>query len=233
MSVKAAWTLHSGRVRFIIRAIARELLAMAERITLFYAPQSRATGALALMEELGVPYDLQVLSLKTKEQRSDKYLAVNPMGKVPAVMHKGMLVTEQPAVYMYVADLYPEKGLAPPIGDALRGPYLRWMVYYGSSFEPAVVDRASKHPPVDPSTCPYGDYDTMLNTLDSQLSRGPWILGEKFTAADILWGMALAWTTGFKLVPETPTIKAYIERANARPSIQRARAKDAEYAAAQ
>ena len=73
----------------------------------------------------------------------------------------------------------------------------------------------------------------MFNTLDSQLSKGPWILGEKFTAADILWGMALAWTTGFKLVPESPAIKAYIERANARPSIQRARAKDAEYAAKQ
>ena len=127
---------------------------MAERITLFYAPRSRATGALALMEELGVPYDLQVLSLKAKEQRSDKYLSVNPMGKVPAVLHKGVLVTEQPAVYMYVADLYPEKGLAPSIGDALRGPYLRWMVYYGSSFEPAIVDRAQKNPPADPPPAP-------------------------------------------------------------------------------
>lgn len=203
---------------------------MSNRVTLFYAPQSRATGALALMEELGVPYDLQVLSLKTNEQRGAKYLAVNPMGKVPAVLHDGALVTEQPAVYMYLADLYPERGLAPPIGDRLRGPYLRWMVYYGSSFEPAVVDKSQKHAPAPPSTCPYGDFDTMLKTLNDQLSKGPWMLGEKFSAADILWGMALRWTTMFKLVPETPEIMRYIERVNALPSIQRANAKDAEYA---
>ena len=203
------------------------------RVTLFYAPQSRATGALALMEELGVPYDLEVLNFKTKQQRGDKYLAVNPMGKVPAVLYKGVLVTEQPAVYMFLADLYAEKGLAPAIGDPLRGAYLRWMVFYGSSFEPAVVDRAMQNKPADPSTCPYGDFDTMLATLESQLKQGPWMLGERFTALDVLWGVALRWTTGFKLVPESPVIKTYTERANALPSVQRARAKDAEYAAKQ
>ena len=203
---------------------------MTTRITLYYAPHTRATGALALMEELGVPYDLQVLDFKAGEQRGAQYLAVNPMGKVPAVLHDGALVTEQPAVYMYLADLYPERGLAPPIGDRLRGPYLRWMVYYGSSFEPAVVDKSQKHAPAPPSTCPYGDFDTMLKTLNDQLSKGPWMLGEKFSAADILWGMALRWTTMFKLVPETPEIMRYIERVNALPSIQRANAKDAEYA---
>ena len=203
------------------------------RITLFYAPQSRATGALALMEELGVPYDLEVLNLKTKQQRGDKYLAVNPMGKVPAVLYKGVLVTEQPAVYMFLADLHAEKGLAPAISDPLRGAYLRWMVFYGSSFEPAVVDRAMKNTPADPSTCPYSDFDTMLSTLEQQLGKGPWMLGDRFTALDILWGVALSWTTMFKLVPETPVIKAYIDRTNARPSVVKARAKDAEYAAAQ
>ena len=202
------------------------------RVTLFHAPHTRATGALALMEELGVPYDLHVLNLKANEQRGEKYLAVNPMGKVPAVLHDGALVTEQAAVYLYLADLYPEKGLAPPIGNPLRGPYLRWMVFYGSSFEPAVVDRSQNRAPAPPSTCPYGDFDTMFKTLNDQLSKGPWMLGEKFTAADVLWGMALQWTTGFKLVPETPAIKAYVERASSRPSIIRARARDAEYAAA-
>jgi len=206
---------------------------MSSRVTLFYAPQSRATGALALMEELGVPYDLHVLSLKANEQRGSSYLSVNPMGKVPAVLHDGALVTEQPAVYLYLADLYPEKNLAPKIGDPLRGPYLRWMVYYGSSFEPAIVDRSQKHPPAPPSTCPYGDFDTMLKTVNDQLAKGPWMLGEKFTAADILWGMALRWTTGFKLIPETPEIKRYVERVGALPSLQRAAAKDAEYAAKQ
>ena len=206
---------------------------MGSRVTLFYAPNTRATGALCLMEELEVPYNLEVLNFKAGEQRGAKYLSVNPMGKVPAVLYNGALVTEQPAVYLYVADLYPERGLAPALTDPLRGPYLRWLVYYGSSFEPAVVDRSQKHPPAPPAMCPYGDFDTMLKTVNDQLRKGPWLLGEKFTAADVLWGIALHWTTNFKLVPETPEIKAYVERVYARPAIQRANAKDAEYASAQ
>jgi glutathione S-transferase len=206
---------------------------MSSRVTLFYAPHTRTTGALCLMEELGVPYDLKLLNQKAGEQRKPEYLGVNPMGKVPAVVHDGALITEQPAVYLYLADLYPEKNLAPPIGDALRGPYLRWMVFYGSSFEPAIVDRAQKNPPAAPGMCPYGDFDTMLKTLNDQLRQGPWLLGERFTAADVLWGVALKWTTGFGLIPATPEIKAYVERVNARPAIQRAHAKDEDYAKTQ
>lgn len=208
-------------------------MASLPRVTLFHAPHSRSGGALALMEELGVPYDLHVLSLKKNEQRDPKYMAINPMGKVPAILHNGVLITEQAAVYMYLAELYPQANLAPPIGDPQRGPYLRWMVFYGSCFEPAVVDRSQKSPPVAPSTSPYGDFDTMLNTVKAQLAKGPYIAGDKFTAADVLWGMALKWTTGFKLVPETPEITAYIERVNSRPALVRAAKKDEELAAAQ
>jgi len=182
------------------------------RVTLFHAPNSRSGGARALLEELGVPYDLHVLNLKKNEQRDAKYVAVNPMGKVPAILHDGALVTEQPAVYLYLADLYPQVGLAPAIGDPLRGPYLRWMVFYGSSFEPAVVDRSMKREPAPPSTCPYGDFDTVMATLNQQLATGPYLLGARFTAADVLWGIALQWTVGFKLVPASPQIEKYIER---------------------
>jgi glutathione S-transferase len=203
------------------------------RVTLFHAPNSRSVGARALLEELGVPYDLHVLNLRKNEQRDPKYLAVNPMGKVPALLHDGALITDQPAVYLYLADLYPQAGLAPRTGDPLRGPYLRWMVYYGSSFEPAIVDRAQKHQPAPPGTCPYGDFDTMLKTLNDQLAKGPYMLGEKFTAADVLWGIALKWTTGFKLVPPSPQMQAYIERVNSRPAIVRSAAKDEELAASQ
>lgn len=203
------------------------------RVTFYHAPNSRSGGTRALLEELGVEYDMHVLNFKHNEQRQAPYTDVNPMGKVPAIWHNGGLVTEQPAVYLYLADLYPEKGLAPPIGDPLRGPYLRWMVFYGSSFEPALVDRAMKREPVQASTCPYGDWDTMFNTLVAQLERGPYMLGERFTALDVLWGSALRWTTLFKLVPELPVITAYIERIASRPAIQRATALDAELAAAQ
>ena len=202
-------------------------------VEFFHAPQSRSLGVLALMGELGADYTLHVLNLKKGEQRDAAYMAVNPMGKVPAIQHLGQLITEQGAVYLYLADLYADKGLAPQMGDPLRGPLLRWLAFYGSSFEPAVVEKAMKHPPIPPSTCPFGDFDTMFKTLTDQLEKGPYILGDKFTTADMLWGNALAWTTKFGLVPETPVIKAYIERVTSRPAVQAAVQKDAELAAAQ
>lgn len=201
------------------------------RVTFFHSPNTRSTGALALLEEIGAPYEMTVLNMKAGETRGPDYLSVNPMGKVPAVRHGDAMITEQAAVYLYLADLFPEAGLAPSIGDPLRGPYLRWMVFYGSSFEPAIVDRAMKREPAPPSMCPYGDYDTMLDTLTGQLAKGPYLLGERFTAADMLWGMALKWTTAFKLVPETPVVMGYVARIAARPSVTRAMAKDAELAA--
>lgn len=200
-------------------------------VTLYHSPNTRSTGALILLEELGADYDLHLLDMKSGEQRGAAYLAVNPMGKVPALRHGEAIVTEQVAVFLYLADLYPEAGLAPPIGDPLRGPYLRWMTFYAASFEPALVDLAMKRDPAPQSTAPYGDYDTMLATLTGQLSRGPWMLGERFSAADVLWGTALRWTTMFKLVPESPMFADYIARVAARPASARARAKDAELSA--
>jgi glutathione S-transferase len=202
-------------------------------ITFFHCPNSRSGGVRILLEELGAQYELVTLSLKKGETRQDKYLSVNPMGKVPAVVHEGALITEQPAIYIYLADLFPQAGLAPSIGDPLRGPYLRWMVFYGSCFEPALVDKAMKREPAPPSTSPYGDYATMLKTLTDQLAKGPYILGEKFTAADVLWGCALNWTTMFQIVERTPLIGAYIDRVMARPAVARAQAADSALAASQ
>jgi glutathione S-transferase len=203
-------------------------MTASRHVTFFHAPQSRSAGALVLLEELGADYELHVLDLKQGEQRQAAYLAVNPMGKVPAIRHDGALVTEQGAIYAYLADLYPEAGITPPIGDPLRGPYLRWLFYYGSSFEPALIDRAMKREPAPPSTSPYGDYETMLTTLTDQLAGGPYLLGERFTAADVLWGTALRWTTMFKLVPETPVLSGYIARVTSRPAAARAAKIDAD-----
>ena len=115
-----------------------------DRITLYYSPQTRATGARILLEELGAPYDLHVLNMKAGEQRQPAYLAINPLGKVPAIRQGEALVTEQVAIFIYLADLFPEAGLTPALDDPDRGPYLRWMTYYGSSFEPAVIDHFMK-----------------------------------------------------------------------------------------
>jgi glutathione S-transferase len=206
---------------------------MDRKLTLYHAPNSRSGAARFLLEELGVPYELHVLNFKKNEQRAPAYLAVNPMGKVPAIRHGDALVTEQAAVLIYLADLFPQAGLAPALDDPLRGPYLRWMVYYGSCFEPAVTDLAMKREPAPPMMCPYGDYDTMLATVTKQLRAGDYLLGERFSAADVLWGTALTWMTMFKLVPELPEITAYVERVKSRPAAQRAAKADAELAAAQ
>ena len=142
-------------------------------ITLFHSPNTRSASALILLEALGAPYQLHVLDLKRGEQREPAYLAIDPMGKVPAVLDGDAMVTEQGAVFLCLADRFPDAGLAPAIGDPLRGPYLRWLVYCGSCFEPALIDRAMKREPVAPSMCPYGDCDTMLKTLTDQLAKGP------------------------------------------------------------
>jgi glutathione S-transferase len=202
------------------------------KLTLYHSPNTRSSGALLLLEELGAPYELQILNMRAGEQRQPTYLAVNPMGKVPALRHGDALITEQVAIFLYLGDLFPEAKLAPPVGDPLRGPYLRWMVFYVACFEPAVIDRATQRDPAPMPMSPYGDYDTMLKTLTDQLAKGPYILGERFSAADVLWGTALTWTTMFKLVPELPEITDYIERVSARPSVAKVKAKDAELAAA-
>jgi glutathione S-transferase len=197
------------------------------KLTFFHSPNTRSAGAFILLEELGASYDLHILNMKAAEQRGAEYLKVNPMGKVPAILHGDALVTEQVALFIYLADLFPEAGLTPGLGDPLRGPYLRWLAYYGSCFEPAVVDRAMKREPAPPSMCPYGDFDTMLQTLVDQLKKGPYILGDRFTAADVLWVTSLTWITAFKLVPELPEIMDYIGRINRRPSVEKVKAFDA------
>jgi glutathione S-transferase len=202
-------------------------------LTLHHSPNTRSSGTLTLLEELGAPYRLHVLDMKAGEQRQPAYLAINPMGKVPAITHGDALITEQVAVFLYLADLFPQKGLAPSIGDPLRGPYLRWMAFYGACFEPAVTDRFMKREPPPPQQSFYGDFDTMLRTVADQVAKGPWLLGEKFSAADVLWGAGLGWTMMFELVPKWPELVAYAARVGDRPAVARVRQKDAELAAQQ
>lgn len=197
------------------------------QITLFYSPQTRATGARVLLEELKVPYDLHVLNMKTNEQRQPAYLAINPLGKVPAVRVGETLVTEQGAIYLYLADLFPEAGLAPALTDPDRGAYLRWLFIYGSCFEPAVVDRYLKRDPSSMNETPYASYESLIDLLEETLKTSPYLLGERFTAADLLWGIALRWTTMFGLVEARPAFHAYMDRIGSRASIQKVSAEDA------
>jgi glutathione S-transferase len=199
-----------------------------DRIVLHYAAESRAFGSRVLLEELGVPYDLHVLNLRRGDQLKPDYLAVNPMGKVPAVSHRGEVVTEQGAISVYLADLFPEAGLTPGIGDPRRGAFLRWSVFYGASFEPALVDHAMKRPPLPRMTAPYADYETVVALVNRQVEAAPYWLGDRYTAADALWGTALNWVTGFGIFEKMPAVAAYIDRVTGRPAFQRVKVAEQE-----
>ena len=205
---------------------------MTEPLVFFHAPQSRSSGVAVLLDELAAPHEVRIVDMKDGEQRQPAFLAINPMGKVPALLYGNALVTEQVAIYLFLADLFPAAGLAPGLTETSRGPYLRWMAFYGSCFEPAVVDRAMKRDPAPLATSPYGDFDTMLGTLVGQLRTHPFIAGGRLTAADILWCGALQWITSFGLLPETAEIMDYIGRIGARPSFTRVKDRDAAWKAA-
>ena len=204
-----------------------------DTITLFHAPQSRSGCSLVLLEELGAPYRLHALNMKAGEQQGAEYRAVNPLGKVPAILHRGALITEQVAIFIYLADLFPQARLAPAIGDIKRGPYLRWLVYYAACYEPALVDKAMKREPAPHATSPYGVFDTMLETVISQIRDKPYLLGDDISAADILWGNSLNWGLMFKLLPEDRAITSYVSRITQRPAALKVTAMDAELAATQ
>lgn len=196
------------------------------RITLYHSPLTRSSGVLTLLEELRADYELRTLDLKAGEHRAPAYLSVNPLGKVPAIRHGDVVVTEQAAIVIYLADLYPEAKLAPALDDPLRGPYLRWLVLYGSSFEPAVVDRSMKRDPGPQAMSPYGSYDAVMDLLTTQLRKGPYLFGKRYTAADVLWATALGWTTRLKLVPPNLELLRYVERFRTRSAVVRAEAID-------
>ncbi|MDW3710357.1 MULTISPECIES: glutathione S-transferase family protein [Pseudomonas] len=206
---------------------------MNRHVTLFHCPHTRSSGVLTLLEELGADYELHLMNMHKGEQRQPAYLAINPMGKVPALRHGETIITEQVAVYLYLADLYADAGLTPSLDSPQRGAFLRWMVFSGTCFEPAVVDHALQRAPVEPSRSPYGDFATVLDTLANHLQERTWMLGDSYSVADVLWGTALNWTMAFGLIPERPVFRAYVERFLARPAVQRARARDVELAESQ
>ena len=197
------------------------------KLVFFHNPHSRAAMTRALLEELGAEFELCPVDFRRDEQLSADFRAINPMGKVPAIRAGDVVVTETVAIYIWLADLFPAAGLAPALDDPERGAYLRWLVFYAACMEPAVADKAMKRAPGPRMQSPYGDFESVVATISAAIDKGPWLLGARFTAADVLWGNALGWLTGFGMVEKTPVIAAYIERVMARPAQQRAQQADA------
>ena len=200
-------------------------------ITLYHASPSRSSVVLWMLEELGQPYDIKLIKLSEGDNLKPDYLAVNPMGKVPALDHKGTVITEVAAICTYLADEFPQAKLNVPTGTPRRGVYLKWLFFGPSCLEAAMIDRAAprKEEPRR-AMLGYGSFDTVMDVIAKAVEKGPWLMGEQFTAADVVVGANIRFGTQFKLLPEWPEFAAYIARIAARPAAQRAEAKDKTFA---
>jgi glutathione S-transferase len=193
-----------------------------EIITLYTNPMSRGLIAHWMLEEVGAPYRMHVLDFDKREHKAPEYLAINPMGKVPTIIHRGVVVTEAAAICTYLADAFPKTELAPTTDDPARGTYLRWLFFAAGCIEPALIDRMfSRLPPDRPGALGYGSYSDALNALEQAIAPGPFILGERFSAADVYVGSEIAWGLMGKSLEPRQVFREYHERLSQRPAFQR------------
>lgn len=196
--------------------------AMTEPITLYYNPLSRARIAHWMLEEVGVDYRLVTLDFERGEHKSAAYLALNPMGKVPCIVDRGLVVTEAAAICAYLADKFPGAGLAPSIEHPARGTYLRWLFFGAGCLEPALVDKLLGRPlPTIAGALGYGTYADTLSTLERALAPGPFLLGERFSAADVYIASQLEWGAMTGGLEARDTFSAYIARCAQRSAYAR------------
>jgi glutathione S-transferase len=195
---------------------------MDDEVLLYYNPMSRARTAHWILEEAAAPYRLELVRLDKHEHKAAAYLAVNPMGKLPALVHRGVVVTETAAICAYLVDAFPKAGLAPALDDPARGTYYRWMFFGAGCVEPALIDKMLSRPPADrPGANGYGTYEDTINTLEGALAPGPFLLGERFTAADVYIGSQIGFGMMTKILEPRPTFVAYQGRLAQRPAFQR------------
>jgi glutathione S-transferase len=189
---------------------------------LYWSPRSRSFSALWLMEETGEPYERVLTDITKGAQKTAEYLAVNPMGKVPAIRDGETTLAEAAAICAYVAERYPHAKLAPPVGDAQRAKYYYWLFFGPGCMEPAMVQIATKME-MNPVAAGWGDAQRVYDVLDTALEKGPWILGKNFSAADIVVGSGLNFAVRlFKMVPARSSFDRYLDACAARPAFQRA-----------
>jgi len=189
---------------------------------LYWCPQTRASRAVWMLEELGRPYERVRIDIRNEASRADpEFRAASPMGKVPSLVDGPVKLWDSGAICIYLADAYPEAGLGAPIGDPKRGAFLQWAMYTNSVVEPAMGERFAGHA-VNTVQSGHGSFDQMIDLLIAGLTPGPWILGERFTMADVLVGASVNFMDMFKILPDRAELKAYVERCRARPAFQRA-----------
>ena len=194
---------------------------------LYWCPQTRSFRGLWLMEEAGRPYERVLIDIRKGDQNKPEFRAINPMGKVPALSDGAAKVAESGALCAYVAERCPEAKLAPPVGDPARGRYLHWLFFAAGCIEPAYTQKFTKLALAE-STAGWGSFDRVVDVLEQAVQPGPWLLGENFSAADIMVGADLHFgLTLLKILPERPAFLAYVGRCSERPAFKRAMAIEA------
>ena len=205
---------------------------MSEPIIFYHNPNSRGRIVHWMLEEVGQPYEIKLLRFEENEHKAADYVALNPMGKIPTIVHRGVVVTEVAAILAYLADAFPAAGLAPPVDDPRRGTYYRWLFFGAGCVEPAVTDKSLGRPPVErKGAIGYGSYEDVLHALETAVQPGPYILGDTFSAADVYIGAQIGWGLMRQTIEPRPPFMAYLERVMARPAMQRSLKQTEELAA--
>jgi glutathione S-transferase len=200
-------------------------MSATDSIILYHHPFSRAATVVWMLEELAVPYQLKYVDLMAGEHKAPELLAQNPMGKLPVLVDGGTVVTEAAAIGLYLADRYGYGTLAPKVEDPERGAYLRWSCFSPSVIEPCASAHASKWE-YRAAQAGWGTWEAMHDTLEHAIGQGPWLLGQRFTMADVILGGTVRWLLRFKMLEARPAISAYADRLSARPADKIAREKN-------
>lgn len=195
-------------------------------ITLYHHPFSRAAATVWTLEEVGQPYELKFVDIMKGETKKPPVSELNPMGKIPVLVDGDAVVTENAAIALYLADRYASGTLAPALDDPRRGTFLRWTLFAPSVIEPGSMAKAGNWE-FRPGAAGWGDYDAMLKTMEAAIGAGPWLLGEQFTIADVVFGGTIRFMLSFGMIQPTPLFKAYADRLGERPACQRADARNA------
>jgi len=189
---------------------------------LFWCPRTRAARAMWMLEEAGVYYERVLVDIRDpKAPRDPDFLAASPLGKVPALADGEVRMADSAAICLYVADRYAAGRLAPEIDHPDRGRFLWWMFFSPGAIEPAMAEKAGGWT-ANPGSHGWGSFDAVMRTFEQGLEPGPWLLGDRFTAADVMMGSSAVFLRLFKMLPESPVLEAYADRCLARPAYQRA-----------
>ena len=207
---------------------------MADQLIFYTYPMSRGRIVRWMLEEIGQPYRTELLDYDTT-MKAAAYLAINPMGKVPAIRHGAVVVTEAAAICAYLADLFPEARLAPPVGDRLRGPYYRWLFFAAGPVEAAWTNKAMGFvvPQGRERMMGYGRFEDVVNALEGAVSQREYLVGDSFTAADLYVGSGIGFGMQFGTIEKRPAFDQYWRRLSARPAALRAKEIDDQLAAQQ